>query len=105
MLCSINATAKRGVCPEMKTNIQTAVSMSTMRGLTKVLAAIGDPIGRLETAPDLAEFSAGLREKTVQKSRIGVLISADYEICAEVLKSPNWRTRRHILRFNPRERW
>jgi cytochrome P450 len=92
MLCSINATAKKGVCPEMKTNIQTAVSMSTMRGLTKVLAAIGDPIGRLETAPDLAEFSAGLREKTVQKSRIGVLVSADYEICAEVLKSPNWRT-------------
>ena len=92
MLCSINATAKKGVCPEMKTNIQTAVSMSTMRGLTKVMAAIGDPIGRLETAPDLAEFSAGLMEKTVQKSRIGVLISADYEICAEVLKSPNWRT-------------
>jgi cytochrome P450 len=76
----------------MKANIQTAVSMSTMRGLTKVMAAIGDPIGRLETAPNLAEFSAGLREKTVQKSRIGVLISADYEICAEVLKSPNWRT-------------
>jgi len=92
MLCSINATAKKGVCPEMKTNIQTAVSMSTMRGLTKVMAAIGDPIGRLETAPDLAEFSAGLRDKSVQKSRIGVLVSADYEICAEVLKSPNWRT-------------
>jgi cytochrome P450 len=92
MLCSINTTAKKGVCPEMKTSIQTAVSMSTMKGLTKVMAAIGDPIGRLETAPDLAEFSAGLREKSVQKSRIGVLISADYEICAEVLKSPNWRT-------------
>ena len=92
MLCSINATTKKGVCPEMKTSIQTAVSMSTMRGLTKVMAAIGDPIGRLETAPDLAEFSAGLRDTSVQKSRIGVLISADYEICAEVLKSPNWRT-------------
>jgi len=92
MLCSINTTAKKGVCPKMKTSIQTAVSMSTMKGLTKVMAAIGDPIGRLETAPDLAEFSAGLREKSVQKSRIGVLISADYEICAEVLKSPNWRT-------------
>ena len=76
----------------MKTSIQTAVSMFTMRGLTKVMAAIGDPIGRLETAPDLAEFSTGLREKAVQKSRIGVLISADYDICAEVLKSPNWRT-------------
>jgi cytochrome P450 len=76
----------------MKASLQTAVSMSTMKGLTKVMAAIGDPIGRLETAPDLAKFSADLREKTVQKSRIGVLLSADYEICAEVLKSPNWRT-------------
>ena len=92
MLCSINTTAKKGVCLKMKTSIQAAVSMSTMKGLTKVMAAIGDPIGRLETAPDLAKFSAGLREKSVRKSRIGVLISADYEICAEVLKSPNWRT-------------
>jgi cytochrome P450 len=57
-----------------------------------VLAAIGDPIGRLESASDLAEFSLGIRERRVQRSRIGVLLSADYEICAEVLKSPNWRT-------------
>jgi cytochrome P450 len=63
-----------------------------MRGITKAMAAIGDPIGRLETASDLAEFSAELREKGVHKSRTGVLFSADYEICAEVLKSPNWRT-------------
>ena len=76
----------------MKSNIQTAVSMFTAKGLARAMAAIGDPIGRLETAPDLAEFSVGLREKTVQRSRIGVLLSADYEICAEVLKSPNWRT-------------
>ena len=76
----------------MNSGIQATVSMSTARGLTKMMAAIGDPIGRLETASDLAEFSAGLRQKSVQKSRIGVLLSADYEICAEVLKSPNWRT-------------
>ncbi len=53
---------------------------------------IGDPVGRLETAKDLVAFSEDLRVKSVQKSKIGVLISADYEICAEVLKSPNWRT-------------
>jgi cytochrome P450 len=82
----------RKVSLNMKSGIQSAVSMSTARGLTKVMSAIGDPIGRLETAPDLAKFSADLREKSVQKSRIGVLLSADYEICAEVLKSPNWRT-------------
>ena len=76
----------------MKSNIQAALSMSSARGLTKLMSVIGDPIGRLETATDLAEFSTSLRQKSVQRSRIGVLISADYEICAEVLKSPNWRT-------------
>ena len=76
----------------MKSGIQAAISFAGARGLTKVMAAIGDPIGRLETASDLAEFSAKLREKSVQRSRIGTLLSADYEICAEVLKSPNWRT-------------
>ncbi|MCX6457933.1 MAG: hypothetical protein NTU55_02630, partial [Actinobacteria bacterium] len=73
-------------------NLKIALSMSSQRFLAQVMALAGDPIGRLERASDLAEFSAGLREKSVQKSRIGVLISADYEICAEVLKSPNWRT-------------
>ena len=73
-------------------NLKIALSMSSQRFLAQVMALAGDPIGRLERASDLAEFSAGLREKTIQKSRIGVLISADYEICAEVLKSPIWRT-------------
>jgi cytochrome P450 len=92
MLCSINATTKKGVNPKMMASIQRAVSMSAMRGLTKVMAAIGDPIGRLETTSDLIEFSANLRKRTVQRSRIGVLLTADYEICEEVLKSPHWRT-------------
>ena len=92
MLCSINTTTQKGVYSEMNTSIQAAISMSTMRGLTKVMAAVGDPIGRLETATDLAEFSAELRRKSVQRSRMGILLTADYEICAEVLKSPNWRT-------------
>ncbi len=73
-------------------NLKIALSMSSQRFLAQVMALAGDPIGRLERASDLAEFSAGLREKSVQKSRIGVLISADYEICAEVLKSPIWLT-------------
>ena len=72
--------------------MQVVVSMFTARALTRVMTAIGDPIGRLESASDLAEFSVGIRERRVQRSRIGVLLSADYEICAEVLKSPNWRT-------------
>ena len=76
----------------MKSGFQATIAMSSARGLTKLMAAIGDPIGRLETAPDLVEFSEGLRTKTVQRSRIGALLSADYEICAEVLRSSNWRT-------------
>lgn len=91
MLCSINTTFAKGV-PHMKPGIQAAISLASARVLTKVMSAIGDPIGRLETTPDLAEFSTSLRGKSVQRSRIGVLISADYEVCAEVLKSPNWRT-------------
>lgn len=66
--------------------------MFGLRALTQFMSLIGDPIGRLETAKDLPKFSASLRERKVHRSRIGVLITADYEICAEVLKSPNWRT-------------
>ena len=66
--------------------------MFGLRALTQFMSLSGDPIGRLETAKDLPKFSASLRERKVHRSRIGVLITADYEICAEVLKSPNWRT-------------
>jgi cytochrome P450 len=76
----------------MLANVKTAISMFGLRALTQFMSLIGDPIGRLETAKDLPKFSASLRERKVHRSRIGVLITADYEICAEVLKSPNWRT-------------
>ena len=76
----------------MLENLQAALSMSSQKALTQFMALIGDPIGRLETVQDLVEFSASLRNKKVQRSRIGVLLSADYEICTEVLKSPNWLT-------------
>ena len=76
----------------MLANVKTAISMFGLRALTQFMSLIGDPIGRLETGKDLPKFSASLRERKVHRSRIGVLITADYEICAEVLKSPNWRT-------------
>ena len=76
----------------MLANVKTSISMFGLRALTQFMSLIGDPIGRLETAKDLPKFSASLRERKVHRSRIGVLITADYEICAEVLKSPNWRT-------------
>jgi cytochrome P450 len=76
----------------MLKNLLNSFLMISKRALTQLMAAIGDPIGRLETAKDLAEFSVDLRSKAVQRSRIGILMSADYEICADVLKSPKWRT-------------
>jgi hypothetical protein len=71
----------------MLKNLLNSFLMISKRALTQLMAAIGDPIGRLETEKDLAEFSVDLRSKAVQRSRIGILMSADYEICADVLKS------------------
>lgn len=56
------------------------------------LSLIGDPLGRLETSPDLVEFSRQLRSKPVQRSKTGVLFSSRFEICSEVLRSPEWLT-------------
>ena len=64
----------------------------TSKVLTKVLNLVGDPIGRLESSSDMAAFAETIRSKPVQKSVTGILVSADYQICSEVLKSPKWRT-------------
>ena len=62
------------------------------RALTRVLDVLGDPIGRLESSADLAVLAHELRAKPVHKSITGVWVSADHEVCSEVLKSPHWRT-------------
>ena len=72
----------------MLKNLLNSFLMISKRALTQLMAAIGDPIGRLETEKDLAEFSVDLRSKDIQRSRIGILMREDYEICADVLKSP-----------------
>ena len=77
----------------------TTVSMASTRGLTRFLSLIGDPIGRLETTKDLVAFSESLRGKSIHRSRLGILITSDYEICSEVLKSPNWRTKTEARNF------
>ena len=65
---------------------------ATSKALTKVLNWVGDPIGRLESSSDMAAFADTIRSKPVHRSMTGLLVSADYQICSEVLKSPNWRT-------------
>ncbi len=76
----------------MMANLRASLSMSLQKVLTRLMVLMDDPIGRLETSTDLVEFSAHLRQKSVHQSRIGVLLTADYDICVEVLKSPKWRT-------------
>ncbi|MCX6486325.1 MAG: cytochrome P450 [Rhodoluna sp.] len=60
---------------------------------------VGDPIGRLESSSDMSGFAETLRTKPVHKSITGILVSADYQICSEVLKSPNWRTQPETNNF------
>ena len=76
----------------MASGASTSLFFASTRVITKGLSLIGDPIGILETTDDLNRFSAKMRGKPVQKSISGMLLSSDFAVCSEVLKSPNWRT-------------
>lgn len=56
------------------------------------LTLMGDPLGGVETASNYREFSKRLRVSPVVRSKTGVLLSANFQICSEVLKSPQWLT-------------
>lgn len=56
------------------------------------LTLMGDPLGGVETASNYREFSKRLRISPVVRSKTGVLLSANFQICSEVLKSPQWLT-------------
>ena len=83
----------------MRSEISSNLYFATSRALTKVLNLVGDPIGKLETCSDLSAFSDTLRSKPVHKSVTGLLVSANHEVCSEVLKSPNWRTQPEANNF------
>jgi cytochrome P450 len=70
----------------------TRLAFASGRALTRVLDRLGDPVGRLEESTDLASLAHELRAKPVYRSITGVLVSADHEVCCEVLKSSDWRT-------------
>ena len=76
----------------MSSTFSSNAFFATSKALTKVLNWVGDPIGRLESSSDMAAFAETIRSKPVHRSMTGLLVSADYQICSEVLKSPNWRT-------------
>jgi cytochrome P450 len=74
---------------EFRNNLYFASSSA----MIKVLEWGGDPLGRFEGSADLVTFAETMRTKPVHKSITGLLMSADYNVCRDVLKSPNWRTR------------
>ena len=83
----------------MPSELRSNLVFATSSVLTKILDLVGDPIGRLESSSDMAGFAETLRTKPVHKSITGILVSADYQICSEVLKSPNWRTQPETNNF------
>jgi cytochrome P450 len=80
-------------------DLSNSLFFASSKVLTKILNLLGDPIGRLESSSDMVAFAESIRNKPVHKSLTGILVSADFQICSEVLKSPNWRTQPEINGF------
>jgi cytochrome P450 len=80
-------------------DLSNSLFFASSKVLTKILNLVGDPIGRLESSSDMVAFAESIRNKPVHKSLTGILVSADFQICSEVLKSPNWRTQPEINGF------
>ena len=83
----------------MPSDLSNSLFFASSKVLTKILNLVGDPIGRLESSSDMVAFAESIRNKPVHKSLTGILVSADFQICSEVLKSPNWRTQPEINGF------
>lgn len=77
----------------MPSSLRSSLYFSGTKFATKLLAAIGDPLGQFESAPDLLSFAKTSKDTRVQRSLVGILISADHQICSEVMKSANWLSR------------
>jgi cytochrome P450 len=80
-------------------DLSNSLFFASSKVLTKILNLVGDPIGRLESSSDMVAFAESIRNKPVHKSLTGILVSADFQICSEVLKSPNWRTQPEMNGF------
>jgi len=61
--------------------------------LMKALAVIGDSVGRFVAAPDLVTFGRKFQPQPIQKSITGLWLTANHQVCTEILKSPNWLSR------------
>ena len=83
----------------MPSDLSNSLFFASSKVLTKILNLVGDPIGRLESSSDMVAFAESIRNKPVHTSLTGILVSADFQICSEVLKSPNWRTQPEMNGF------
>ena len=77
----------------MPANFRSALYFSSTSIVYKLLDLVGDPIGKFYSSPNMETFAKRSKKTPVQKSLTGVLVSADHQVCSEVLKSPNWLAR------------
>ena len=77
----------------MPATLRSALYFSSTSILYKLLDLVGDPIGKFYSSPNMETFAKRSKKTPVQKSLTGVLVSADHQVCSEVLKSPNWLAR------------
>jgi len=83
----------------MQSEFSSNLYFASGRAMIKVLEWLGDPLGMLESSSDMVAYAETLRTKSVHKSITGILITADYTVCRDVLKSPNWRTQLGAAQF------
>lgn len=74
---------------DLKREFHVGASIGLFWAMTRAYSLVGDPTGELETTDDILGFCRRLREAPVVSSRTGFRYSADYEICAAVLRSPD----------------
>lgn len=77
----------------MPANLRSSMYFASTNIIYKILNLVGDPIGKFYSSPSMEIFAKRSKKTAVQKSLTGVLVSADHQVCSEVLKSPNWLAR------------
>ncbi len=74
---------------DLRREAHSAASIGAFWLLTRAYTITHDPAGLLETTDDMVGLGHRIREQPVLRSRGGMSYSANYEVCAEVLKSPS----------------
>ena len=67
--------------------VRMAASIGMFWAATRAFSRLGDPAGLLETTDDMVALAHQLRSQPVVRSRGAMSYSADYDVCAAVLKS------------------